>query len=63
MLGDARQHIGEPGLRIDVVELGGLNQRQHNCGAFAATIGAGEQPGLATERNLAVILPISGKMS
>jgi hypothetical protein len=24
MIGDARQHVGQPGLRIDVVELGGL---------------------------------------
>jgi hypothetical protein len=24
MIGDAAQHVGEPGLRIDIVELGGL---------------------------------------
>ncbi len=44
MVVDARQHVGEPGLGIDVVEPGRLNQRQHNCGTLAAAIGAGEQP-------------------
>jgi len=32
VIGDPGQHIREPGLGIDVVELGRLNQRQHNCG-------------------------------
>jgi hypothetical protein len=27
MIGQARQHIGKPGLRIDVVKLGGLDQQ------------------------------------
>ena len=42
-----------PGLRIDVVELGGLDQRVHHGGALAAAIGAGEQPRLAAERDAA----------
>jgi hypothetical protein len=41
---DAGEHVGEPGLGIDVVELGRVNQRQHDRGALAAAIGAGEQP-------------------
>jgi len=40
-------------VRFDVVELCSLNQREHDRGAFAAAIGAGEQPCLATERDAA----------
>ena len=61
VVGDAAQHVGKPGLRIDAVELGRLDQREHRCGALAAAIGAGEQPGLAADGNRAVILPMSGK--
>gem|GEM_PF-6841071 len=61
VIGDTRQHVSEPGLRIDIVELGGLNQCQHDRSAFAAAIGAGEQPGLAAERCCPFILPMSGK--
>ena len=43
VIGDAGEYVGEPGLRIDVIELGRLNQREHDRGAFAAAIGAGEQ--------------------
>ena len=53
MIGDAGEHVGEPGLRIDVVELGRVDQRVHDRGALAAAIGAGEQPGLAAEGNAA----------
>jgi len=38
VIGDASQHVGEPGLRIDVVELGGVDERQHDGGALAATV-------------------------
>ena len=41
---EARQHIGQPGLRICVVELGGLDQGVDGCSAPAAGIGAGEGP-------------------
>ena len=57
----AGEHVGKPGLRIDIVELGGVNERQHRRGALAAAIGADEQPRLAAQCNLAVILPISGR--
>jgi hypothetical protein len=46
---DAQQHVGKPSLGIDVVELGGMDQRQHDRGAPAATIGSGEQPRLPAE--------------
>jgi hypothetical protein len=49
LIGDAGEHVGKPRLRIDVLELGGLNQREHDRGAFAAEIGACEQLCLAAE--------------
>ena len=42
--GDAGENIGEPSLRIDVVGLGGDDERVHRCGAHAAAVGAAEQP-------------------
>jgi hypothetical protein len=50
---DAGEYVGEPSLRIDVVELGGLDQRVHHGGALAAAVGAGEQPRLAAKRDAA----------
>ena len=61
VIGNAGEHVGKPGLRINVVELGRLNQCQHDRGTLAATIGAGEQPRLPAERYLPFILPMSGK--
>ena len=53
MVCDPGQHVGEPGLRIDVVHLGGDDQGVHDRGPVAAAIGAGEQPGLPPERDAA----------
>jgi hypothetical protein len=36
MICDAAEHVGEPRLRIDVVELGGVDQRIDRSGAPAA---------------------------
>ena len=49
MIGDATQGVGEPGLRVDAVELGRLDQGKHCRGALAAAIRAGEQPRLAAD--------------
>jgi hypothetical protein len=38
LIGDAAQHIGEPGLRIDGVEFGRGNQGIDRGGALAATV-------------------------
>lgn len=46
---DAGEHIGQPGLRIDVVKLGGDDEAVQQCGPLATAIGTGEQPGLAAE--------------
>ena len=45
MAGDTGEDVGQPGLGIDVVELGGDDEAVHEGGTVAATIGAGEQPG------------------
>jgi hypothetical protein len=63
MSGDTAEDVGEPDLRVDVVHLNCDDQAVHGGRALPPTVGAGEQPRLSSERNLAVILPISGKMS
>jgi hypothetical protein len=60
MIMDACQDVGEPGARIDVVQLGGDDDAVDGGSPFAATVGSAEQPCLSTESNHGVILPISG---
>jgi hypothetical protein len=59
---DAREHVGKPGLRVDIVELGRHDQGRQDGSTLGTTIGAGEQPGLAAQGNSPSIVPISGKM-
>jgi hypothetical protein len=47
MLGNASEHVGEPGLRINIIHLGRNDQAVHYRGTLAATIGAAEQPGFS----------------
>ena len=49
--GDAVEDIGEPGQRIDVVELGGADERVYRRRAHAAAVGAGEEPLFAAQGN------------
>lgn len=42
MIGNASEDIGEPGLRIDIVELRGLDQGVDDGGTLAAAVGAAE---------------------
>jgi|GraSoi2013_115cm_1033766.scaffolds.fasta_scaffold37061_1 hypothetical protein len=42
--GDASEHISEPGLRIDVVELRRRDEGRHDGGAVGTTFGASEEP-------------------
>jgi hypothetical protein len=30
---ESGEHVGEPGARIDIIDLGGLDQRVDGCGA------------------------------
>ena len=43
MVGDVGQHMAEPGLGVNTVELGGADQRVDRGCPFAAAVGAGEQ--------------------
>lgn len=38
-IGDARQDVGEPGLRVDVVEAGRSDEGEHDGGAIGAALG------------------------
>jgi len=42
--GQASNDVSEPSLGIDVVHLGGDDQRVHEAGAVAASLGAGQEP-------------------
>jgi hypothetical protein len=44
VLGDAAQNVGQPSLRIDVIHLGGRDQRHHDGGAIGAAVRASEEP-------------------
>src|SRR6478752_7566087 len=61
MIGQPRQDVGEPGLRIDAVELGRLDQGVDRRRPLPAAIGTGERPILPAEGNHGVILPMSGR--
>ena len=46
---DLGEHVGEIGVRIDAVELAGLDQRGDDRPVFPAAVGAGEERILAIE--------------
>jgi hypothetical protein len=54
MSGDAAQHIGKPGLGINVVHLSRHDQAIHGRGALTAAVGAGEQPRFAAKSDTAL---------
>ena len=51
MVSDAGEHVGEPGLRVDAVELGGGDQGVDRRRPLATAVAAGEQPRAAPECN------------
>ncbi|EQB14570.1 hypothetical protein L284_12855 [Novosphingobium lindaniclasticum LE124] len=51
MLSNASEYIGEPSLRIDVVEAGCLDQGVEGGRTLAAAIGSTEQPSFPSERH------------
>ncbi len=57
----ARQHILEVGMRIQAIELGRLHQTHHGSRTLACTQTACKQPVRTPQRNLWVILPMSGR--
>ena len=48
---DAPEDVGEPPVRVDVVELAGGDEDIHRHGALAAAVGAGEQPRASAQGN------------
>jgi hypothetical protein len=44
VIGDPAEHVFEPGLRVDVVELGGGDQRVDRCCPVTTAVGTREQP-------------------
>jgi hypothetical protein len=44
MFGDAGQDVGQPGLRVDIIQFGSDDQAVHRRGALSAAVGTGEQP-------------------
>ena len=53
MIGDAGQHIGEPGARIDIAEFGRADERIHRCRPLPTAVTAGEQPGFPAKYHAA----------
>ena len=53
VIGDTGQHVGKPGLWVNLVQLGRDNQGVHGRRAGAATVRACEQPGLPAKGNAA----------
>jgi hypothetical protein len=57
------ERVGHPGKRIDRIQLARLHEGGDRRPVLGAEVMAGKERILAVERNLAVILPISGRMS
>ena len=50
MLCVANEHVGEPGLRVDFIELGADNQAVHGGSTLAATIGLPSRCSIAARK-------------
>ena len=61
MVGDLGKDPCEPGLGIDTVELGGLNEGIGDGRGFAATFGAYKQVIFTSQSQFPSILPMSGQ--
>ncbi len=60
--GETLEGIGEPGERVDVIELGSFDEAGDDRPVVAAVVGAGEERVLAIEGQCPFILPMSGIM-
>ncbi|GLP85641.1 hypothetical protein GCM10007921_12010 [Tritonibacter mobilis] len=61
MIGDASEHPSQLGLRIYVVQLGGLDQREGDGHGFSAAFGTGKHPVFPADGQFPFILPMSGR--
>ena len=55
------EHVAQVSVRFDTVQLAGFDQRAHDCPSIAATVAAGKEMILASERYQPFILPMSGR--
>lgn len=55
--GDAAEYVGEPGQRIDIVELRRHYQRGHGRSTVGTAFGTGEQPGFVPGQSRAAHVP------
>jgi hypothetical protein len=51
VVGDPAEHVGQPSLRVDTVQLGGLDQGVGDSGRLAAAFGADEEKILPAQRD------------
>ena len=58
MIGNARQHVSEPGAWIDIVQFGGDDQRIHRRGPIATTVGTREQPSAGRPRAKQLVMAL-----
>src|SRR5918998_4593505 len=63
MIREPGQYVGEPGLRVDAVELRGLDQGVDRRRSLPTAIRAGERPVAPPDGHCRVILPMSGRRS
>jgi len=61
--GDTGEDISQPSLRIDAIHLACDDETIHGGCTLSAAIGPAEEPRFSSQSNLAVIVPISGRMS
>ena len=52
-IGDTGQDVSKPGARINVVQLGSLDQAVHGGSALPALVGARKEPSLPPQRGTA----------
>ena len=58
-IGNLSEHIGEPGLGIDVLELGGADEGIHHRRPHAAAVGAAEQPRFSSQSDTLLVRSIA----
>lgn len=61
MVGDVGQHMAQPGLGVNTVQLGRANQRVDGGGTLAAAVSAGEQVVAAADGDTAQ-RPLGGRV-
>jgi hypothetical protein len=44
MIGDPGQDVGQPGLRVDIIQFGSDDQAIYRGSALSTAVGTGEQP-------------------